>query len=205
MRKTTLFWLLALMTLAIFTFSLACGCGDDDDDEDTNDDTADIDDDTADIEVWEDPTTDLMWQLNPTGGKMHYGGGKSLCRELILGDYDDWRLPTISELRSLIRGCPATETSGSCNVTDSCKVDDCSNDSCFGCDNDSGPGPDGEYWHEEFESDCSEEGCFDYWSQTLLYRDMDVDCWYISFNRGRIRNTGTGSKFYVRCVRGAQN
>ncbi len=56
--------------------------------------------------------------------------------------YEDWRMPTIEEVRSLVRGCPATAAGGSCPASSSCRAfDECLTDQCNGC----GTGGDFEY------------------------------------------------------------
>jgi Ca2+-binding RTX toxin-like protein len=67
-----------------------------------------------------DLVTGLMWQQNP-GTKMTYSQAVAGAESFDLGDYDDWRLPTIKELYSLIdfsgtdpSGC---QTLAGCNAT----------------------------------------------------------------------------------------
>jgi hypothetical protein len=84
------------------------------------------DDDAASGDVWRDSTSGLMWR-NVDDCCYTWEEAKSYCQNLNLGEYSDWRLPTIGELRSLIRGCDATETGG--------------------------PGPGGRYWSPELKGD----------------------------------------------------
>ena len=113
--------------------------------------------------TWTDPATRLMWQAKPTGGWIDGSEAQSHCENLMLTGFRDWRLPTISELRSLIRGCPDTQVNGACGVTSSCRTHECWNRSCRGCAHGQGPGSGGAYWP----SQLSGLVVF-YWSSSIL-------------------------------------
>ena len=72
--------------------------------------------------VWVDEDSGLTWQNNtdvPFSALSGAEEAKIYCQDLTL-DGGGWHLPTIGELRTLVHGCPAMETSGSCPITDSC-------------------------------------------------------------------------------------
>lgn len=48
-----------------------------------------------------DLNTGLQWQQTPDFERMSFDEAKEYCENLVLGGYDDWRLPTIKELYSL--------------------------------------------------------------------------------------------------------
>ena len=74
-----------------------------------------------------DPSTQLEWEQVPlqcSGSEMvfyNHEQARRYCRNLSLGG-EGWRLPNITELRSLVRGCPYMEVSGECNVYDECET-----------------------------------------------------------------------------------
>jgi hypothetical protein len=132
-----------------------------------------------------------LWQKTSTGGAMSYASAGTHCSNLVLAGFDDWRLPTVSELRSLIRGCAAIQTGGSCGVTDGCLGYGCWSSVCSSCV--SGGGPDGGcYWPSPIEGTCSW-----YWSSPV--EDVDGYAWVVSFNDGFVDYFSTF--YYVRCVR----
>ena len=49
-----------------------------------------------------DPKTNLMWQQNSVSEFMTWQEALSHCEALSLGGYDDWRLPTATELQSIV-------------------------------------------------------------------------------------------------------
>ena len=138
--------------------------------------------------VWEDTSSGLMWQVGPTGGGMTRSSAFNHCDNLNYAGYSDWRLPSISELRTLILGCDNTKTGGSCAVTDSCLSSGCWTSPCAGCVEG------GCYWSSQIDGDCSW-----YWSSSP-YTDISGDVWIINFADGSISNYNIGFND-VRCVR----
>jgi len=218
---------LTLLALA-WGFAISCNSGDDDDsgssgdhsadDDDSGDDSAGDVDDNDDCGYvdeggsWIDSTTGLEWQLTspydgepPEMDSLNWSEAVTFCENLCLDGKNDWRLPTISELRSLIRGCPDTETGGACGVTDDClSHDECHDDqACLGC----GGGSDAE---------CRVPDAFDermcalydsaYWSSSSV-SDYEDEAWILYFNTVGVGTTGKTDRVYgdvdtaVKCVR----
>ena len=72
-----------------------------------------------------DSATGLIWSDKPSE-MMMLDDAQNYCDNLVEGVIDDWRLPTVGELRTLIVNCPATEPGGVCGVTDECLlIDNC--------------------------------------------------------------------------------
>ena len=155
-------------------------------------------------DVWTDPDSGLMWQVWPKGdARFNYYTAIEHCDELVYGGYDDWRLPTISELRTLIRGCPGTHIEGSCSVTDSCTGPECRNDMCWGCDYLNGLAEGGIYWPNDFT--VSEKYFYQYgfWSSTI-YTETEYDqdrAWRIHFTDAGLMTIPKNSADTARCVR----
>jgi len=166
---------------------------DDDVDDDINDD---VDDDSGDG-VWVDSSSGLMWQIaQDCCGPLNEA--ESYCQNLVLAGHSDWRLPTVSELRSLIRECDNTETGGSCGVTDSCLDSSCYDEvNCYlACTENEGPA-DGCYWPSELNGTC---GWF--WSSSLYTNDIGF-AWSIYFGFGSIatNDVNATNSMRSRCVR----
>ena len=149
---------------------------------------------SPDVDPWTDPSSGLTWQVEPTGGTMNWSDAKAHCAGLSLGG-GGWHLPTISELRTLIRGCPASITGGACGVTDACLDSSCMDDGgCFGCSHNGGPA-DGCYWPDEMQGPCTV-----YWSSSPV-ESHDGMAWPVGFDYGSIHGFCVPSATPVRCVR----
>ena len=113
---------------------------------------------------------------------------KDYCDNLTACGSSDWHLPTISELRTLIQNCPATQTGGECGVTDSClSYSDCyTSGDCKGCSSDSS----GKY------SKLGDTGWF--WSSSFT-PDSFGDDWAVNFSTGSVGRSN--AVISVRCVR----
>jgi len=204
-RKSAI--LTALFLMMVF---MVCSCvmsdsvsdSDDDDDDEPGDDDGGSTDDDANIEgVWTDPDSELMWQNTAEVGsdtQLNYYEAEQYCGNLSLGALNGWRMPTISELRSLLRGCTGTMEGGACGVTDECSlIDNCWTDACDGCSDNGGPGTGGAYWSEDLVGSIEAS----YWSSTR--GDIDEYDLLINFESGRINYWPSVEESFgsIRCVR----
>lgn len=157
------------------------------------DDTPDPDPTEA---PWYDSSSGLTWQNPPADGHIPWQAAKDYCSSLTHGGYSDWRLPTTNELRSLIRGCPATEKDGSCGVTDSCLSQDfCRDNSCNGCSQNQDPAVNGCCWPSSLSGRC-----YHYWSSSPR-EDVGGSAWRVNFDYGYVDVNFVGLDASARCVR----
>ena len=169
------------------------GDGGTDTDADTDAD-ADAGGDCA--EAWYDPASGLSWAVLPSvDGEMNWQSAADFCDAMALCGDDDWRLPTVDELRSLVRGCPDTETGGACEVTDYCATPDCWNSACDSCAFDEGPDA-GCYRPAEMEGSC-----IPMWTSTGD-EESEPGAWTVGFRTAAVANvTKTTIDAGARCVR----
>ena len=144
---------------------------------------------------WLDPTTQLYWENPAPDVTLSWEGAIQYCEDLTL-DNGAWHLPTIDELRSLIDGCPVTDTKGSCNVSEGdCLGVACKNEACDGCDVKSGWGDVATYWPDRLAGECCR-----YWSSTPVAEPSN-DAWFVNFNTGQVFYQVVGGELRVRCVK----
>jgi len=145
---------------------------------------------------WTDASTGLTWQNGATVGTTLYEwlDAVDYCSSLNWEGHGGWRLPTVSELRTLIRGCDTTESDGSCGVTDSCLDSSCQDDSCTFCDSGAGSN-NGCYSPAELTGECNW-----YWSSSPV-ADIDYRMWYVRFINADVNYANYRDAASVRCVR----
>jgi len=140
--------------------------------------------------VWYDSTSNRMWQ-DPPAGSMGWDPAKDYCSNLLYAGHDDWRLPSIGDLRSMIRGCANTEIGGDCNIQDGdCLETACWDTACYGCSDNQGPAA-GCYWPDELQGQCTA-----YWSASTVWDENAI--WNVGFTDASVLPGGNG---HVRCVR----
>jgi hypothetical protein len=169
---------------------------------------------------WYDATTNLCWQDPYSESTMYWyeatgtahesynpDGATNYCGDLTQGGFDDWRVPDIDELFSLVLGCVNGAATGdlspsTCGVSDpECLEEDCDDGvDCNWCPEAEGPGSGGCYWHPDLESSCESAG---HWSSSSY---GDFVAWTVYFQYPDPIPIGGYSNFkhangYARCVR----
>lgn len=141
-----------------------------------------------------DSSSGLIWSAR-SSSTYTWSNAVSYCDNLTEGGYSDWRLPNISELRTLIQNCSGTQMpGGSCGVIDtgnsstSCLSSSCQGEDCYSCSSDSSGG------HSKF----GETGYF--WSSSTRSDGADY-AWRVNFRYGSVGYNGKTDDYSVRCVR----
>ncbi|MHA1569024.1 MAG: Lcl C-terminal domain-containing protein [Alphaproteobacteria bacterium] len=176
----------------VFVLPALLACDDDDDDDDDDDFACDGD-------VCTDTVNSRMWERTPGGGLLTYDEAVAYCDELSLDGHDDWYLPNIDDLRSLILGCPATELGGACPVSTTCyDTGDCQTEDCDGCGEDNAAGYC--YWSSLLEGSCEDW----HWSSTADDEDGD-SLWGVDYHTAEVEVLiAEDFTHYVRCTRVAE-
>ena len=131
----------------------------------------------------------VFWQRVPPTAPLTFTDARDYCDKLVVGDRQDWRLPRIDELRTLIVGCPGREAGGSCRVSDpGCLGKDCyEKNSCGHCPEKKGPA-DGCYWQPGlWQGSCTDT--WFYWSSSAFNKFSD-HFWVVRFQGGGLFDDG---------------
>jgi hypothetical protein len=152
---------------------------------------------------WLDTSTGLCWQNPLDSTARTWTDALAHCSSLSIGGFGpgSWRTPTIEELRSLIRGCPATMTGGGCGIGSGCYFCEtgagCWSAACGGCAVWGGPGAGGYYWDPSLSAGS---GSADYWTSMECLPSMGA-AWSVNFGSGALEAISLTFPLPVRCVR----
>jgi hypothetical protein len=166
--------------------------------------------------AWCDNTSGLCWQdpqreaYDMDEGGLEPADAVRYCEQVAFGGHADWRLPTIEELRTLVRGNPPTEADGECPLRNDSVSSDMNDPACLPAAEYGGPGIGGCYWPPELTGNCkkldpaSQGHPLEYASSTRC-PGPDVVGWYgtIMFENGAVCWNHINTFADVRCVRAA--
>lgn len=167
--------------------------------------------------IWCDDTTGICWQdpqkdaydLEDPG--LTQPDALRYCEELVMGGYDDWRLPNIDEMRTVIAGNPPVEADGECPMTEGSSREDMGAEACGPIASCEGPGMGSCYWIPEFTGTCCDKPDpasvghpLEFVSSTVASDNEDwVGC--VLYDNGAVVFNHIHSYADVRCVREAPN
>jgi len=126
--------------------------------------------------ILQDSDNGLMWEISTSYNDVGYISAEKYCNNLELQGYDDWRVPTVRENRTIIRECPNTVKNGKCRRV-----------TCDGCKHIAGHC----YREKKLQGVCGR-----YWAKEDRYNYYMVD-----FNIASITMAGKSDSFKIKCVR----
>ena len=142
-----------------------------------------------------DSTNHLIWSPLASND-MTQPNALNYCENLVLYGFSDWHLPTIDELRTLIKNCPGTETNGACAISEKngklSESDSSSSCSCTHMNNNGG-----------YYSKIGDDDTVSPWSSSSRSDDTER-AWYVGFFAGKINNSDKSVLSDVRCVRNVE-
>jgi len=118
------------------------------------------------------------------------------CSGLVWAGFSDWRLPTVSELRLLVKGCAATQPGGACGVNAGCAEMRCDGTECNGCSANAGPCV-GRYLDPDLVRSCTATSL---WSITPVTDAPDF-AWTLGTATGEIGPVAKTGSWEHWCVR----
>ncbi len=138
-----------------------------------------------------DSEYELVWS-SLAADTMTWDDAGSYCENLEEGGYDDWRLPTIDELRTVIQNCPGSQSGGACAISDPDHLSnsDFSND-CY-CDS---MGNNNGYY-----SRLGDDDLVSLWSSSTTSGNTDR-AWRVGFDDAYVYGYNKSGNNNVRCVR----
>lgn len=141
----------------------------------------------------------LIWSAKVS--RKYWIDAGTYCENLTEGDYLDWRLPNIDELKTLLiadrvkNNCRVSDATGCLSLSNCWSCSTCTETGSeriesVGCESYGTSYDDGRY------SKFGDTGRF--WSSSLL---SDKDAWHVNFDYGYVDYFYTTSAAYFRCVR----
>ena len=134
----------------------------------------------------------LIWS-DITFKEFDWTSAMNYCKNLKEDGRNNWRLPNIDELRTLIKNCKNSETDGDCRVSEKkgCLSRDCLKDdySC-GCI----------FGEDGFYSKLGDDEDVKLWSSSANSDDVS-SAWRVDFSSGWVKDYNKSSLNHVRCVR----
>jgi len=145
----------------------------------------------------------ISWTGTDSSGTVTYPA-KEHCEGLEEGGFDDWRLPNIDELRTLLvadrikNNCKVSETAECLSYADCWSCSECTETAVQSSE--SSVCANWDYSEEDIYSKLGDKK-INLWSSSLL-SDKPQNVWYIDFDYGAVDNLPQiNDGVYVRCVR----